>query len=190
MTSHLKKFLLKLSRQTLKAYFANQLNDNFYQTIEQKIKNSFLKEKRGTFVTLTDISGNLRGCIGHLKPVQVLWRDIIDNTLSSAFSDPRFMPLTENELERIKVEISILSPLKKLDYQNTNDLLKKLRPGKDGVLIKSGLNRATFLPQVWQKVKSKEEFLEHLCLKAGLDKQEWHQGSLKVWLYGVEEIKE
>jgi len=148
-----------------------------------------LSEKRSTFVTLT-IDGGLRGCIGHIEPFLPLYEDIIDNSISAAFMDPRFYPLTDDEYEKIQIEISILTLPKPLKYKDSDDLLNKLKLGKDGVIISKNGYSATFLPQVWEQIKTPEDFLSHLCVKAGLSAYEWKKGDLKVEIYEVESFDE
>ena len=146
-------------------------------------------EQRGTFVTLT-IGGNLRGCIGHIIPQEALIEGIRINAINAAFKDPRFRPLNKNEWKRVKIEISILTEPKSLSYSDADDLLKKLQPGIDGVIIKKGYHQSTFLPQVWEQLPRKEEFLNHLCLKAGLDGDEWKKGRIEVSTYQAQAFAE
>jgi AmmeMemoRadiSam system protein A len=185
MTKQDQKQLLELAR---KAIF-NYLKTGKVIKEEPKQYSEELAEKRGTFVTLT-IDGGLRGCIGHIEPVLPVYADIIDNAISAAFRDPRFDELSEDEYEKIQIEISILTKPRKLEYSDSDDLIKKLNPGKDGVIIRKGGNSATFLPQVWEQIKSPEDFLSHLCAKAGLSPYEWKNGDLKVEIYHVESFDE
>lgn len=144
---------------------------------------------RGTFVTLT-IQGGLRGCIGHITPQETLLEGIKANAINAAFQDPRFQPLTRSEWKNVKIEISILTDPKPLSYADANDLLKKLRPHVDGVILKKGYHQSTFLPQVWEQLPDKDEFLTHLCLKAGLAGEEWRKGDLEVTTYEVQAFEE
>lgn len=146
-------------------------------------------EKRGTFVTLT-IDDCLRGCIGNITPKESLIEGVKANAINAAFCDPRFRPLSEPEWEKVKIEVSILTDPKPLDYSDKEDLLEKLRPGTDGVILKKAHNQSTFLPQVWEQLPEKEDFLTHLCLKAGLDDDEWEKGNLEVLTYQVQAFKE
>ncbi len=142
-------------------------------------------ERRGTFVTLTT-HGNLRGCIGHIIPQESLIEGIRENAVNAAFRDPRFSPLTGDEWENVHIEISILTEPKSLTYTDGKDLLNKLRPGIDGVIIKKGFHQSTFLPQVWDQLPDKKAFLNHLCLKAGLSENAWEKGDLEVSTYQVQ----
>jgi len=148
-----------------------------------------LKEKRGTFVTIT-IDGQLRGCIGHILPVTSIIEGVKENAINAAFRDPRFPPLSRDEFDRIKIEVSVLTFPVPLQYKDAQDLLNKLRPNVDGVIIKKGFHQATFLPQVWEQLPEKKEFLTHLCLKAGLEPDAWKQGSLEVQTYQVQAFHE
>jgi len=179
------KILLKLARQTLEYYFEtrNKLE------IEESSLDEELKQKRGTFVTLSK-AGQLRGCIGHIEPVQAIYKDIIDNALSAALEDSRFIPVSQEELADLHIEISILTQPEELIYNSIEDLLNKLRPLIDGVIIEKGRLGATYLPQVWEDLSDKELFLASLCQKAGLPEDEWKTGNLKVYTYQAEAFSE
>lgn len=144
-----------------------------------------LKQKRGTFVTLKK-NGELRGCIGHIEPAQEVYKDVIDNALAAAFEDTRFLPLEPDELPEIEIEISILTEPRELKYSSAEDLLAKLTPLRDGVIVRKGDRGATYLPQVWKDLSNKEEFLSSLCRKAGLSMDEWRSGEVKVFTYQAE----
>jgi len=178
--------LLKLARQSILQEFkkANQL-----KSIKSKISSWVLEENRGTFVTLHQNS-ELRGCIGNIDPVKNIFTGIEDNAKHAAFSDTRFSPLSFEELDNTNIEISILTRPAKLDYNDHHDLIAKLNPGTDGVIIKKSYKNATFLPQVWEQLKSPESFLTHLCTKAGLSSDEWQQGDLEVLTYQVQSFEE
>ena len=148
-----------------------------------------LRQHGVTFVTLT-IDGKLRGCVGALEAYQPLVEDVREHALAAAFEDYRFAPVRSDELEDISIEISRLTTPQPLDYDNPEDLLKKLNRGIDGVVLKDGLRRATFLPQVWQKLPSPITFLEHLCQKMGAPPDLWRRQILEVLIYQVEEFHE
>ena len=177
--------LLSVARQTIHQRLFSSEN----QDLAKSQASPKFSEKRGTFVTLT-IDGGLRGCIGHITPQESLLEGIKVNAINAAFRDPRFRPLSKKEWERVKIEISILTAPKALTYSNTEDLLDKLRPGIDGVIIKKGFHQATFLPQVWEQLPNKKEFLTHLCMKAGLEKDAWKQEKLEVSTYQVQAFEE
>ncbi len=149
---------------------------------------AFLREA-AVFVTLK-IAGNLRGCIGNLEPVGPLWEAVRNNTINAAFHDQRFPPLSEAELERVHLDISVLSFPQALEYEKPADLPTHLRPGIDGVILGDGRRSATFLPQVWQQLPTPEQFLNQLCLKAGLPQRAWQEKLLEVQIYQVQCLSE
>jgi AmmeMemoRadiSam system protein A len=118
--------------------------------------------------------------------VQEIYKDVIDNALSAAFQDPRFPQLREEEMRDVEIEISVLTQPQKLAYASVDDLLNKLQPLRDGVIVEKGRYGATYLPQVWEDIASKEDFLSSLCEKAGLPADEWRGGQLKVLTYQAE----
>ena len=157
--------------------------------LKMALKDEAFKAKTGTFVTLT-IAGELRGCIGSLEGREPLVEGVEHNAVNAAFGDPRFRPLSKKELDKIHIEVSILTEPETLAYSDAADLLNKLRPGIDGVIIRQGYAGATFLPQVWEQLPDKEEFLAHLCMKAGLGADAWKRGKLEVKIYQVQYFEE
>jgi len=180
------EYLLSVARKTIEEALFHKKGGT---APNEKLSSPRFSEKRGTFVTVT-INGGLRGCIGHIIPQETLIEGVKINAINAAFRDPRFRPLSKEEFDKIKIEVSILTEPKPLSYTDANDLLNKLRPGIDGVIIKKGYHQATFLPQVWEQLPNKEEFLTHLCLKAGLDGNEWKRGGLEVSTYQVQAFEE
>ncbi len=148
-----------------------------------------LAESAGCFVTLT-CAGHLRGCIGNLEPRWPLWRSVIENARAAATRDSRFEPVTADELETLTIEISVLTPPQPLAFASPAELLAKLEPGRDGVVLERGARRATFLPQVWEKLPDKAEFLDQLALKAGLAAGDWRQPGMVVRVYQVAHFSE
>jgi AmmeMemoRadiSam system protein A len=142
-----------------------------------------------SFVTLT-INSRLRGCIGALEAYQPLVEDVREHAAAAAMEDYRFPPVTSAEVGSLHIEISRLTPAHPLDYEDAEDLLQKLHPGVDGVILRDGVRRATFLPQVWEQVPDKEEFLSHLCMKMGTSANLWRTKKLGVQVYQVEEFHE
>ncbi len=141
------------------------------------------------FVTLTR-RGELRGCIGALEPYQPLVEDVCEHAVAAGLQDFRFPPVQLDELGEIEIEISCLTEPVPLDYVDAQDLLHKLRPGVDGVVLRDGWKRATFLPQVWEKLPDPMEFLGHLCYKMGAAPDAWRRKKLEVLTYQVEEFHE
>ncbi|MGD9158704.1 MAG: AmmeMemoRadiSam system protein A [Desulfobacteraceae bacterium] len=178
-------YLLALARKTIEEKLFNKDLPEDDKNISEKYL-----EKRGTFVTLT-IHHNLRGCIGHIAPQEALIDGIKINAINAAFRDPRFPPLSKEEWKGVRVEISILTEPVPLEYSGSKDLLDKLRPGIDGVIIKNEYSQsAVFLPQVWDQLPDKAEFLTHLCMKAGMNGSEWKKGNLTVYTYQVQAFEE
>jgi len=180
------KYLLQLARRTLEKHFQDK---EILQIESDDLPNS-LTEIKGVFVSLFK-NEELRGCIGNLKGDQPIFQGVIENSLASALFDPRFEPLTEDELNNVKIEISVIEPMKETPkFQNPKDLLDYLNKNHPGILIKKGAFQATFLPQVWKELTTAEDFLSHLCTKAGLAKDEWKKMDLDIYEYKVNNFKE
>jgi AmmeMemoRadiSam system protein A len=148
-----------------------------------------LKEPGASFITL-NIRGGLRGCIGALEPYQPLAQDVREHTLAAALDDPRFTPVRPEELDQIEIEVSRLTVPEKLEYKDAQDLLAHLHPHLDGLVLRDGPRRATFLPQVWEKIPDKSQFLDNLCYKMGLAADTWRRKHLEAFVYHVEEFGE
>jgi hypothetical protein len=146
-----------------------------------------LQQHAASFVTLT-IQEALRGCIGSLQAFQPLVLDVVEHASAAAVEDYRFSPISPSEVQMISIEISVLTHPEVLIYSDTEDLKSKLRPGIDGVILKDGRMRATFLPQVWQQLPENDDFLSHLCAKMGAPNDHWKNKNLEVWTYQVEEF--
>jgi AmmeMemoRadiSam system protein A len=178
-------FLLKLARESITNYLSQKPKPKF----DKKNLSKVLLDDGASFVTLTN-KGFLRGCIGTLEPYQSLADDVQEHAVAAAFQDYRFPPVRVNEIEDIQIEISYLTQPEALKYNNPDDLIKLLRPNIDGVVIRDGMRRATFLPQVWEKIPDPDEFLEQLCLKLGSSADLWRRKKLEVLIYQVEEFHE
>jgi len=148
-----------------------------------------LREPRGVFVTL-EIAGELRGCIGHIFPTEPLALAVIHNASSAALRDTRFSPVVPAELDRIAIEVSVLSVPEPLAYDGPDDLLQKLRPGIDGVVLEIRGRRSTFLPQVWEELADPVEFLDHLSRKGGSATDAWRGRGVTVLTYRAEAFAE
>lgn len=185
LTAEEKTTLLRLARRAIEAGVCNQPPPDF-AGLDMSPR---LLAPGAAFVTLTR-EGNLRGCIGALEPYQSLVEDVREHAAAAALDDYRFPPLTAAELPRIHIEISRLTRPVPLDYRDADDLLTKLRPGVDGVILRDGIRRATFLPQVWEKIPQAAEFLENLCYKMGAAPDLWRRKHLEVLVYQVEEFHE
>ena len=149
---------------------------------------SWLFKLGATFVTLTQ-SNELRGCIGSLQAYCPLIEDVRNNAVSAAMRDPRFMPLTANELSGVAIEVSLLSELQPLNFSNEGDVLSQLHPGVDGIVLEYGHHRSTFLPQVWESLPQPQQFLAQLKLKARLPESFWSEG-IVLFRYTVSKWRE
>jgi len=179
------QILVKLARQTIE----ERLDKRSIKVDPDSMRDSVFKEKRGTFVTLT-INKQLRGCIGNLDSTNSIVDGIERNAINAAFRDPRFPALKADELDRVDIEVSILTEPQPLEYRDSNDLLSKLRVNVDGVILRKGSASATFLPQVWEQLSQPEAFLSHLCTKAGLRADTWKKGKLEILTYQVQYFEE
>ena len=145
-----------------------------------------LQAPRASFVTL-NVAAQLRGCIGTLEAHQPLVLDVAQNAFAAAFRDPRFPALGRDEFARIEIHISILSVPEPVAFASEADLLARLRPGVDGLIIEEGYRRGTFLPAVWESLPEPGEFLRQLKRKAGLPADYWSAG-IRIRRYTVESI--
>ncbi len=145
-----------------------------------------LFNKGASFVTL-EKNGRLRGCIGSLLPSQAVAFDVAQNAFSAAMEDNRFKPLKENELDKIKISISLLTGFEPISYKSEEDLVAKLVSGVDGVIIRDGDRQGVFLPAVWKQLPEPQEFLNDLKIKAGMSPSYW-SNRIKVYRFRVVEI--
>lgn len=152
-------------------------------------ENPWLEEQGAAFVTLTTGNEELRGCVGSIVAHQRLYEDIIHNAKSAALNDPRFPALSQEDFERIKVEVSLLSTPAALHYDSIEQLKSKITVGVDGVILKDGVYQATFLPQVWKQLPSFELFFEYLCQKAEME-ADCLSRMPDIFTYQVEKYKE
>ena len=150
---------------------------------------SRLKEKRACFITLTR-KGELRGCIGQVFAKAPLYQAVIDNARGAARRDPRFAPVEAGEVAELNIEISVLTEPQRVNFASADDLLSKLQPFHDGVVLQLGSDLATFLPQVWSQVPDKSEFLGRLAQKAGYPPTAWQDKDAVVSTYRVESFGE
>jgi AmmeMemoRadiSam system protein A len=182
-----KKVLLAVAREAIVSATQNQK----LPEIDLDRYSLILKENGASFVTLhTKSSGKLRGCIGSLEAYQPLIKDVQVHAVAAALEDNRFPPVSLHEVEDLHIEISRLTAPIKLHYSNMEELPALLKSGVNGVIIKDGIWRATFLPQVWQQLPDPEIFLDHLCSKMGANPKLWRTKILDVFTYEVEDFHE
>lgn len=175
-----RSLLLSIARNSIEEFLRSGSN----YTIDKNELTSNVIGPGACFVTLTR-SGDLRGCIGSLEAYQPLYKDVQKRAIQAATQDYRFNSVTLDELKKLTIEISILTPPASLEYSDPADLINKLRPGIDGVTIEFRGARATFLPQVWEELTKPEEFLSHLCAKMGAKPNLWKQERINVETYQV-----
>lgn len=185
LTAEERQILLTLAREAIR----EALSDAAAPELALEQLPPRLQAKGAAFVTLT-LDGQLRGCIGSLQAHRPLAADVQRHAVDAAFDDPRFPPLMDSEFPTLRIEISVLSEPQPVAYTDPQDLLHKLRPRVDGVVLERGWNRATFLPQVWEQLPEPEQFLGHLCQKAGLPANAWRWPDVKISLYQVEKFME
>ncbi len=164
------------------------------QTEEFDLENALktypsLEENGAAFVTINTEQNQLRGCIGSLQAYRPLYEDIIHNAQAAALSDPRFFPLSVEELEHIKIEVSVLSEPKPLTYKDIEDLKSNIVPFQDGVVLKKNGKQATYLPQVWEQLPKFDDFFSSLCMKANLNNDCLSQHP-EIFTYRVRKYKE
>jgi len=168
-----KKTVLEIVRKTIESHVKGEKIPYF------KVTSPVLKEKRGVFVTLHK-KGMLRGCIGYVEAIKPLDETIREMAIAASTQDPRFPPVSEEELKEIDIEISVLSPLAKIKDPS------EIEVGKHGILIRKGFYSGLLLPQVateygWDRIT----FLEHTCNKAGLSKNAW-KGDVEIYIFSAQ----
>ncbi|HAF95650.1 MAG TPA: hypothetical protein DCG50_06355 [Elusimicrobia bacterium] len=179
LTAEIKLELLAQARKNIEDYAKNGRITPL--PMSQRLE---FNQPAAVFVTLTE-NGRLRGCIGSMEPGAALADAVGAYAVSAAFNDPRFSPVKRNELPKIKIEISILSPLKRIASY------AEVEPRRHGVYVVRGAKSGTYLPQVWEHFNTREEFLSSLCLeKAGLDANAWKEKSTALYIYTVDSFEE
>lgn len=185
LTLEERKTLLRLAREAMEHGVRGQK----LPALDGSMLTPKLRETGASFVTLT-VRGQLRGCIGALEPNRPLVEDVREHAVAAALEDPRFPAVSERELSGIQIEVSRLTLPVPLEYKDADDLLSKLRPHVDGVILRDASHRATFLPQVWGKIPEAAEFLGNLCYKMGVPPEAWRTKHFEVLTYEVEEFHE
>lgn len=183
------QLLVNLARHTIFEQLAAKSDKSKSDSQPQGLNDKIFQTHCGTFVTLK-IQGQLRGCIGNLTATESVLEGVKRNAINAAFHDPRFASLTASELDRTEIEISILTSPQRLEYCDSQDLTHKLRVNVDGVILRKDQASATFLPQVWEQLPRPEDFLSHLCQKAGLSPDAWKRSELEIMTYQVQSFEE
>jgi len=173
------KFLLQLARNTVKQYLENGKAPKPPKETSEK-----LFEQCGVFVTINSVRGGekeLRGCIGYPYPTSPLVEAVIDSAINASTQDPRFEPMTPEELDKVVFEISVLTPPEPVQTNDPKDYVKRIKVGEDGLIIERGYHKGLLLPQVpieWGWCE--EEFLCQCCMKAGLPPDSWLTKDAKI----------
>lgn len=171
------QLLIQLARQNIETYLKG---GNFHPP---KQLPDIFHEKLGVFVTLS-INSNLRGCIGYPEPYMDLIEGLLDVSIAAAVEDPRFNPLSSEEFDNVKIEVSVLTKPELVEVKSYEDYLEKLKVGRDGLIIENSYHRGLLLPQVpieqnWDLIT----FLENLCYKAGLPTNTWKDSNTKIFSF-------
>ncbi|MEM3695234.1 MAG: TIGR00296 family protein [Candidatus Bathyarchaeia archaeon] len=176
------KLLVKLAREAVEEYLKTRRKTKAPENISEK-----LRQPCGVFVTINTLTNGekeLRGCIGYPYPTTPLVEAVIDSAISSATQDPRFYPLSLNELDKVVFEVSVLTPPQLISVEKTSDYPNKIKVGEDGLMIERGIFKGLLLPQVpvewgWDE----EEFLCQCCIKAGLPPDAWLLKDTKIYKF-------
>lgn len=175
-------FLVKLARKAIESFLMYRRKISAPEQYPQVLKN-----EAGVFVTLNKVIDNqeeLRGCVGYILPIKPLIEAVIDVAIAAATEDPRFPPVTYEEMSEIVVEVTVLTPPKKLTVNSPDEYLNLIKIGRDGLLLRYGSISGTLLPQVpveynWEV----QEFLDNLCFKAGLPPKCWKNPDVEIYAY-------
>ncbi len=174
--------LIQIAREAIRSPLEGEKNYN----INLRHFNARLQAERATFVTL-NLNGRLRGCIGSLAAHRALVVDVASNAQAAAFKDPRFSKLTHAEYQQVDVHISVLTKPRPMTVSSREELIEKLTPGLDGLVLKQGANQATYLPSVWSQIPDPARFVSELRRKAGLPGEGWSD-EMTVQTYRTEEF--
>lgn len=177
-----RRYLLDLARRSI----AHGLTRRAPLQVDVEALSAELRRLAACFVTL-EKHGRLRGCIGMLHPERPLAEDVAQNAYAAAFSDRRFTPVTADELDELDIHISILGESSAMEAASEEELISRLRPGIDGLILQEGTRRATFLPSVWESLPDPRQFVEHLKRKGGWPPDYWSP-QLKAYRYQTEQF--
>lgn len=179
------KFLVELARKSINSFIKERIKIGVPEDTPES-----LKENRGAFVTLNK-DEMLRGCIGYVEPIAPLANAVIDVAISAAVNDPRFSPVTVNELEDLDIEVSVLTQPELIEVDRPEEYMDKIKIGEDGLIIERGPYKGLLLPQVavewgWNV----EEFLYNTCVKAGLTADCWIFPDVKIYKFSSQVFKD
>jgi len=178
LNTTLQEKLLRIARETIESYIQRR------ETPEFSVEEPELLEKCGAFVTIKS-HGRLRGCIGFVEGIKPLYETVVEMAIAASTKDPRFTPVMEHELPDLHLEISVMSPLRKVDSPD------EVQVGVHGILMKHGFRSGLLLPQVATEHKwDRQTFLEHTCFKAGLSKNEWKDPETEIYVFSAQVFHE
>lgn len=178
------KNLVQLARKAIEEYVSNDIRYVPPEDIREKFS-----EKSGVFVTINRVKGDikeLRGCIGYPRPLLPLADAVVDAAIAAATEDPRFNPMRKNELDKVLIEVNILTPLELIDVKSPLEYPQKIKVGEDGLVFEWEWGSGLLLPQVpgeygWDA----NEFLENLCMKAGATPDSWLRKGVKIYKFNA-----
>lgn len=177
LTNEEKNILLNLAKKSLEQ-----------KSVEHMNIFSSLQEKKATFVSLYK-DNELRWCIWHIVPVTRLWESVYENAYNAGYKDPRFPPLDSEEIKNLIIEISVLTNPAPIEVKNPAKLLENIDSSM-WLILQKWNNSGTFLPQVWEKIPNKEEFMKNLSMKAGLHPEAWKDADTEIYYYKVESFQD
>lgn len=179
------KYLIKIARKAVEYFIEKKRIMDVPKNVPKK-----LIKRRGVFVTIKK-DNELRGCIGFPLPTKPLILATIQAAVNSAFFDLRFLPLKKEELDKITFEISVLTDPQILKMDKPKEYLKKIKIGRDGIIVQRNFNSGLLLPQVPLEFNwNVKQFLENACIKAGLKKDAWLDKETKIYIFQAEIFKE
>ena len=175
----LQQKVLQIARGTIERYVRTRVKPDDIEASEPE-----LQQKAGAFVTIKT-HGRLRGCIGHIEGVQPLYTTIMEMAIAAATQDPRFPPMREDELAAMHLEISVMTPLRRVADA------EEIEVGTHGILMRQGFRSGLLLPQVATEHQwSRETFLEHTCMKAGLSPRDWQDPQTEIYIFSAQVFHE
>ncbi len=174
LTPQQKKILLQVARETIEKVTAGKPHPSF------EFDDPIFREERGAFVSIHK-NGSLRGCIGYVHAIKPLLETIIEMAEAAAMHDPRFHPVQSDEVNDLEIEISVLTPLRRI---KKND---EIKVGVHGLMLEKGFSSGLLLPQVATEYNwERKTFLEHTCMKAGLDRDAWKDKDTKIYVFSAD----
>ncbi|NIA31863.1 MAG: AmmeMemoRadiSam system protein A [Actinobacteria bacterium] len=178
LTRQQKKTLLRVARETIEKATAGKPHPSF------EFDDPLFREERGAFVTIHK-NDDLRGCIGYVRAMKPLLETIIEMAEAAALHDPRFHPVQPDEVKDLEIEISVLTPLRKIEK------VDEIQVGVHGLMLENGISSGLLLPQVATEYNwDRDTFLEHTCMKAGLPHDAWKDKNTKIYVFSADVFSE